>query len=266
VAVNPERLLSESRCRIDELAQQAGITVDTIRYYAREGLLPPPERSGRHKLYGREHVERLARIRELQQQRFSLAAIRALLNTDRPGIEDLFATKGRAYTFDDLLERSDLDPALVERLRAVGLLADPVSLGHESYDDADLALLRSVSELLDIGMTENLIVALGEIYVRHFRDLQADVHGLLAGDDRDWNQEELVALQRRLTANSQRMVPAVDRVLNYVHQKTLQRLTLESMRTAERTHTGIGGVKLEASNREAGIPPSSEPGPERPGA
>ena len=36
--------------RIDELAQRAGVTVDTIRYYARERLLPPPRRVGRHKL------------------------------------------------------------------------------------------------------------------------------------------------------------------------------------------------------------------------
>jgi DNA-binding transcriptional MerR regulator len=237
--------LTDSRCRIDELAQQAGITVDTIRYYAREGLLPPPERSGRNKLYGREHLDRLARIRDLQQQKFSLAAIRALVNVDRPGIEDLFTTTGRSYSFDDLVERTDLDPELVGRLRDVGLLADPASLGHESYDDGDLALLRSVEELQEIGMTEDVLVGLGEIYVRHFRALQADVHAMLAGQDRQWDQDELVAIQRRLTANSQRMVPAVDRVLNYVHQRTIQRLTLEAARTAEKTRTGIGGVKLD---------------------
>ena len=72
--------------RIDELAQRAGVTVDTIRYYAREHLLPPPERSGRHKLYGPEHLDRLTRIRDLQAQRFSLAAIRAVLDADQRGL------------------------------------------------------------------------------------------------------------------------------------------------------------------------------------
>jgi len=231
--------------RIDELARKAGLTVDTIRYYSREGLLLPPERSGRHKLYGPDHLDRLTRIRELQEQRFSLAAIRALLNVDRPGLEDLFATQGRSYCLDDLVERSGLDAALVGRLHDVGLLADPVPLGHDAYDDNDLALLRSVGELLDIGMTEEIIVALGEIYVRHFRSLQADVHAMLAGNDRDWDADELVAIQRQLTANSQRMVPAVDRVLNYVHQRTIQRLTLEAVRTAEATGTGVGGVRVD---------------------
>ncbi|MDP9333165.1 MAG: hypothetical protein M3Q30_07645, partial [Actinomycetota bacterium] len=118
-------------------------------------------------------------------------------------------------------------------------------LGHEVYDDHDLGLLHAVVELREIGMTEDILVELGAIYVRHFRALQADVHAMLAGDGRDWDHDELVAIQRRLTANSQRMIPAVDRVLNYVHQRTIQRLTLEAVRTAQETRTGVGGVRLD---------------------
>src|ERR1700709_2625809 len=84
----------EPRWRIDELAHEAGVTVDTIRYYAREGLLDAPEREGRHKLYGPDHLDRLGRIRDLQTQRFSLAAIKALLDADRPGLEGLFVSQG----------------------------------------------------------------------------------------------------------------------------------------------------------------------------
>jgi DNA-binding transcriptional MerR regulator len=235
----------DDRWRIDELAREAGVTVDTIRYYAREDLLAPPERAGRHKLYGPDHLERLGRIRELQAQRFSLAAIRAILNADRPGIEDLFVAQGRNYTLDELVEKSGLDAALIARLRAIGLLAEPESLGHDVYDDSDLGLLRAVVELREIGMTEDILVELGAIYVRHFQALQADVHAMLAGVDRDWDPDELVAVQRRLTANSKRMIPAVDRVLNYVHQRTIQRLTLEAVRTAHETGTGVGGVRME---------------------
>ena len=236
--------MGDGQWRIDELAQKAGLTVDTIRYYAREDLLAAPERSGRHKLYGPAHLERLERIKELQAQRFSLAAIRALLNVDRPGLENLFVTQGHAYTRDDLIARCGLEPCLVARLCEVGLLPEPTSLGRDAYDDNDLALLRAVGELLDIGMTEEILVGLGEIYVRHFSALQADVHAMLAGTGRDWDPDELVAIQRRLTSNSERMIPAVDRVLNYVHQRTIQRLTLEAVRTAQATGTGVGGVKV----------------------
>ncbi len=116
--------------RIDELAQKAGVTVDTIRYYAREQLLPPPERSGRHKLYGPEHLDRLTRIRDLQAERFSLAAIRAVLDADRPGLERIFATNvDRQYSLDDLIEQSGVASDVVDGLRTVGLLPDPAEFG-----------------------------------------------------------------------------------------------------------------------------------------
>ncbi len=235
--------MTDARWRIDELAHEAGVTVDTIRYYSREGLLSPPERSGRHKLYGPDHLNRLGRIRELQAQRFSLAAIRALLNADRPGLEGIFASHG-SYSLEDLIEKSGLDPDLVGRLHEIGLLAEPEALGHEVYDDSDLNLLRSVAELQEIGMTGDILVQLGAIYVRHFRALQKDVHAMLAGDGGEWDPDEMVAVQRRLTANSHRMIPATNRVLNYVHQRTIQRLTLEAVETAQATNTGVGGVRL----------------------
>jgi len=230
--------------RIDELARRADLTVDTIRYYVREGLLPAPERSGRHKLYGPEHLDRLERVKDLQSKRFSLASIRAVLDAERPGLETLFATEGRTYELTDLVERSSLAPDIVEMVRAVGLLPDPVALGREHYDDSDLDMLRAIEELLYIGMTPEVVERLGRLYVRTFAELQKEVHDLFAGNGLDLPADELLAIQHRLTENSQRLVPAVNRLLNYVHHRTVQRLTFEALNTARETNTGIGGVRL----------------------
>lgn len=51
--------------RVEELAAEAGVSVDTIRYYQAKGLLPSPVRVGRVGWYGDDHVARLARIRRL---------------------------------------------------------------------------------------------------------------------------------------------------------------------------------------------------------
>lgn len=228
--------MGEACWRIDELAQRARLTVDTIRYYAREGLLPPPTKQGRHRLYDSEHLERLDRIRELQAQRFSLAAIRAIVDADRPGLEGLFTTGERGYSLAELIERSGVDEHLVAGLREVGLLPDPAEFGGESYDDTDLAVLRAIAELHTIGMTPEILLALGRIYVDHFAELQRDVLDMLSGKaNLAWNPEELVTVQTQLTANAQRLVPAINQVLNYVHQRTLQRLTLEAARQSERS-------------------------------
>jgi len=41
------------------------------------------------------------------------------------------------------------------------------------------------------------------------------------------------SVQQQLTANAQRLVPAINQLLNYVHQRTLQRMTLEAVRESE---------------------------------
>jgi len=221
--------------RIDDLAQKSGLTVDTIRYYAREGLLRPPVKQGRNRVYGPDHLERLERICELRSQRFSLAAIKAIVDVDRPGLEGLFGATGREYTLAELTERAELDPGLVARLREIGLLPDPAEFGGNAYDDTDLALLRAIGELVSIGMTPEVVVALSRIYVEHLVALQHEVLEMLSGaGEPAWDHEELVAIQRSLTANAPRMIPAVDQLLTYVHQRTLQRLTLEA---ARQSHT-----------------------------
>jgi len=61
---------------IGELAQRAGVTRRTIRYYVEIGLLAPPEGAGKAALYGQPHLERLETIKELQAYRLSLEEIR----------------------------------------------------------------------------------------------------------------------------------------------------------------------------------------------
>src|SRR4028118_1034394 len=51
---------------IDELARETGMTVRNLRAHQSRGLLPPPEVRGRTGYYGREHVDRVEPIKELQ--------------------------------------------------------------------------------------------------------------------------------------------------------------------------------------------------------
>ena len=54
--------------RISELAEQSGATVATIKYYLREGLLPPGNKVGaRRAEYGDRHLARLQLLRVLRE-------------------------------------------------------------------------------------------------------------------------------------------------------------------------------------------------------
>lgn len=61
---------------IGELADAAGVTVRTIRYYVNEGLLPPPEQSGRYALYEPWYLDRLELIRRWKDAYLPLKEIR----------------------------------------------------------------------------------------------------------------------------------------------------------------------------------------------
>lgn len=65
---------------VDELAARTGLTVRTVRFYASEGLLPPPQRRGRIAYYDAQHRMRLDLIRTLQEHGYTLSAIQRVLD------------------------------------------------------------------------------------------------------------------------------------------------------------------------------------------
>jgi DNA-binding transcriptional MerR regulator len=64
---------------LQELADLAGVTPRTIRYYIVSGLLPSPGRAGPGTTYTDGHLNRLRLIRRLQREHLPLAEIRSRL-------------------------------------------------------------------------------------------------------------------------------------------------------------------------------------------
>lgn len=66
--------------KIGELASATATKVETVRYYEKIGLLPPPARtSANYRAYGTEHLARLSFIRRARDLGFTLEAVRELL-------------------------------------------------------------------------------------------------------------------------------------------------------------------------------------------
>ena len=67
--------------QIGIVAKKVGLSVDAIRFYERNALLPRPARTqGGFRQYGERDVETLAFIRRVQGLGFKLSEIRGLLN------------------------------------------------------------------------------------------------------------------------------------------------------------------------------------------
>jgi DNA-binding transcriptional MerR regulator len=83
--------MPDAKYSISEVVEQTGITRRTLRYYIAQGVLMPPTGQGRSAFYTDEHLERVRKVREMQEQGLTLAQIRWQLDPEagelrgRPG-------------------------------------------------------------------------------------------------------------------------------------------------------------------------------------
>ena len=98
--------------KIGRLAELSGVSIDTVRYYEREGLLPQPARrpSG-YREYGHDDVERLRFVRRAKELGFSLTEIAELLSLTDDRHADMQGVKRKAE------ERLEQVEAKIKELR-----------------------------------------------------------------------------------------------------------------------------------------------------
>ena len=100
---------------ISPLARQAGVGIDTVRYYERMGLLPePPRRASGYRVYPADTLQRLQFIRRAKNLGFSLEEIKELLELSSHSASGVSAVKASAAAkLKDVEERI----AELERMR-----------------------------------------------------------------------------------------------------------------------------------------------------
>lgn len=82
---------------IGRLAKGAGVNIDTIRYYERNGLLPKPvRRASGYREYTAADLDRLSFIRRSKELGFSLAEIAELLSLTAARSNDMRGVKRKA--------------------------------------------------------------------------------------------------------------------------------------------------------------------------
>ncbi len=163
--------LTHQYLRIGELADRAGVSVATIKFYIREGLLPPPPvKTGRTMgYYDEAYLERLLLIRKLREENFlPLRAIRLLLEErgDRPLEPEERALLARvgpavAQKLDAASPRAKLDRAgVLARYKMhedeLDMMIEMGLVGSDTADEfsaIDLELLDALERAEQAGLT-----------------------------------------------------------------------------------------------------------------
>ena len=151
--------------RVKVMADLAGTTTRTVRYYHRLGLLPiPPLVAGRRD-YGFEHLARLLRIRWLAESGIPLAKIAQMLPNEpaqgRSAIEaDLLATRAQIDARIEVLhhQRARIDE-LVARVHS-GEALSPLPVVLERFYDRIEDLVEDPATLSIVHTGRCMVLAL----------------------------------------------------------------------------------------------------------
>jgi DNA-binding transcriptional MerR regulator len=176
--------------RVAELGRVTGVPIPTIKYYLREGLLPPGARIGPNQAsYGQSHVRRIRMIRTLVDVGgLSIAATK-----------DVLAAMNRQDGMPAVLEAmaTGTGPVVAEEEPATTKVAEllaPHGLAGLAHTTAGRSLLAAVTALYELDRTDllallepltELCVRLAEVEaaaVRCHDDLEGVVIGTMLGD------------------------------------------------------------------------------------
>ena len=228
--------------RIEQLARAAGVAVDTIRFYQGKGLLEAPRREGRVTWYGESHFERLKRIKELQQQGFTLTVIQRFLAGELEASDEaLVAAVTRpaapqTLTLNELAERSGVAEPLLLSLEQAGLLV-PIDGGDSRlYPADDLEAIAAGMKLIAAGVPIGALMDLGKDYASAVDRTARQAVDLFDRYVRERIQAEggeTEAAERRLLQIFNDLLEASGTLVRHHFQRTLLRAAREHIEKRE---------------------------------
>src|SRR5581483_8399403 len=216
--------------RVEELAAEAGVSVEVLRSYQSKGLLPPPRHEGRVALYGTTHLDRLKRIRDLKARGHSLRAIASMLSDEpsaMPRLPDAVLVAGDTLSLVDLADRTRVPPAVLRSLEASGIIRPDTTTGEPRFTSADVRAVKMLLSLIGGGvpmeqfmdvarvqLAANETIAQGavDLFLRYVREALLTSH---------LSQKE----ESRLVASFRLMLQAVSELMAY----NFQRIALETL-------------------------------------
>jgi DNA-binding transcriptional MerR regulator len=234
--------------RVAELADAAGVGVDTVRFYQARGLIPPPLRRGRFAIYAGEHLERLRRIRALLEAGFSLAQIRRLLESEsapargarragrsaasRTESTSLLASLADRSVGDGTLSQQELasetgvPEALVGAAVRSGLLTPIEVAGELRFPRSDRDMLAACLEILGEGLPLEKLLELAAEHAASIGALAERAIDLFDDHIRKPRGEDEAAVRRAF----ERLLPQATQIVALHFQRTVVAHALARLR------------------------------------
>jgi DNA-binding transcriptional MerR regulator len=228
------------RLRMRDLVHATGLPRETIHFYRMQGLMPPPAETGRNTaVYTQEHVDRLLRIKELQDRHFlPLKAIRAVLDDSfdedfTPEQEDLVRrVRGTLAGWASAQQKpsvpvADFVPERISRrefkeLLDAGLVTARGRSGETRVSEDDAVILECWARFKELGLGPEQGVEPGDL-----RLYQEWMQHLVAREARLALRARAASAPEELSRIIELVGPVIGRLLGAMHRKQMRRFLAE---------------------------------------
>jgi len=133
---------STGAMRISQIARRAGVNVQTLRFYEREGLLAPPARTASgYRAYSPADLERVRVIRVCQQIGFTLKQVREVIEPHGVLASECSGAHLKSAARDTMLASARARLAeLDEKLATLGRMRADMEFLVQILSDGDLSV------------------------------------------------------------------------------------------------------------------------------
>ena len=207
---------------LKDAAERVGVSPDTLRRWAREGVIPEVDGTGEWTTAAVAHARIVARLRERGHKLEHIKQASAEGRLAYGYIEDMFDGEQPRRSLDEASELTDLEPALIERFwTSLGLPAS----GLEELTDEDIQALHYVSAVLGAGFPLVAFLQLCRVYgqaLSQIADAEVRLFHLYVHEPLIREGVPGLQMAEEMENLAQDLLPLASPMMDYVHQRFLQ--------------------------------------------
>jgi len=207
---------------LKEAAERVGVSPDTLRRWAQEGLIPEVDGTGAWTTAAVAHARIVARLRERGHKLEQIKAAGEQGKLAYSYIEDMFDGGKPGISLEAAAEETGLEPALIERFwTSLGLPAT----GLEEISDEDVQALQYVSAILDAGFPLVAFLQLCRVYgqaLSQIADAEVRLFHLYVHEPLMREGVPGLEMAEEMKELARDLLPFASPMMDHVHQRFLQ--------------------------------------------
>jgi adenylate cyclase len=226
---------------LKEAAREVGVKPDTLRRWARTGVIPGVDGSG---AFPRAAVATARIVQRLRVRGHSLQEIRRASQDGRLAygfLEELFPSAARAHTLEDLSMETGLEEALIARIwQSIGFPRSKL----ENLTEEDLQAVRYIGAVIDSGFPLVAFLQLVRVYgqaLSRIADAEVRLFHLYVHEPLMRDGVPGLEMAEEMENLARDLLPLASPIMDYLHQRFLQHYVEQDM---------VGHMEVELDEKE----------------